>query len=78
MLTILIVIRQCLFKINDNKLLKIYTKIWGRVKILMNIEFDSDLIYGDNDKYKKIKIKSHGGKVNTHFQCKKIRKKNAS
>ena len=45
------------FKVNDNKLLKKHTKIWERVRILMNIKFDSETVYGDNDKYIKAKIK---------------------
>ena len=46
------------FKVNDNRLLKKYTKIWGKVNILMNIQFDSEPVYGDNnDKYIKAKIK---------------------
>ena len=44
----------------------------------MNIEFDSESFYGDNDKYIKIKIKSYSGKVNTNFQGKKLAKENAS
>ena len=44
----------------------------------MNIEFDSQLVYGDNDKYIKGKIKSYGDKVNTNFQGKKIPKENSS
>ena len=32
------------FKVNDNRLLKKYTKIWERVSILLNIEFDSEVI----------------------------------
>ena len=45
------------FKASDNKLLKKYTKIWERVSNLMNIKFDSEPVYGDNDKYIKTKIK---------------------
>ena len=33
------------FKVNDNRLLKKYTKIWERVSILLNIEFDSEVIW---------------------------------
>ena len=44
----------------------------------MNIEFDSEPVYRDNDKYMKAKIKSYGDKVNTNFQGKKIPKENAS
>ena len=60
----------------DKKLLKKYTKIWERVCSLMNIEFDSEAIYGDIDKYMKTKIKPYGDKVNTNFQGKKILKEN--
>ena len=44
----------------------------------MNAEFDSEPVYGDNEKYIKTKIKSYGDKVNTNFQGKKIPKENAS
>ena len=44
----------------------------------MNIEFDNEPVYGNNDKYIKGKIKSHGDKENTNFQGKKIPKENAS
>ena len=66
------------FKVIDNRLLKKYTKIWERVSSLMNIEFDSEPVYGGNDKYIKTKIKSYGDKVNSNFQCNKIPKENAS
>ena len=51
-------------KVNDNRLLKKYTKIWGKISSLMNIEFDSEHVYGDNDKYIKTKMKSYGDKMN--------------
>ena len=38
------------FKFNNDRLLKKYNKIWGRVNILMNIEFRSEPVYGNNDK----------------------------
>ena len=44
----------------------------------MNKEFDSEPVYGDNDKYIKTKIKSYGDKVNTNFQGNNIPKENAS
>ena len=44
----------------------------------MTIEFDSEPVYGDNDKYINAKINSYGYKVNTSFQSKKISKENAS
>ena len=63
------------FQVIDNKLLKRYDKIWGKVNSLMNIKFDSEPAYGDNDKYIKTKIKLYGDKVNTSFQGKKCQKK---
>ena len=63
------------FKVNDNRLLKKYTGIWGKVSILMNTEFDSEPVYIDNDKYIKAKIKSYVDKVNTNFQGKKNTKR---
>ena len=62
------------FKASDNNLLKKYNKLWERVSNLMNIEFDSEPVYGDNDKYKKTKIKLYGDNVNTYFQGKKYQK----
>ena len=44
------------FKASDKKLLKKSIKIWERISSLINIELDSDFVYGDNDEYKKTKI----------------------
>ena len=62
------------FKVSDNKLFKKYIKIWERVSNLINIEFDSEPVFGDNDKYIMTKIKLYGDKINTNFQ-KKYQKK---
>ena len=66
------------FKVTKNKLLKKYTKIWEKIRNLMNIEFDNEPVYGDNNKYIKTKIKLYGDKVNTNFQGKKVSKEHAS
>ena len=66
------------FKVSDNKLLKKYSKIWERVSNLLSIKFDSEPVYGDNDKYIKTKVKLYGDKINTNFQGKKIPKENVS
>ena len=55
------------FKVGDNKLLKKYNKIQEKISNLMNIEFYSEPVYGDVDKYIKTKIKLYGDKVNTNF-----------
>ena len=44
----------------------------------MNTKFDSEPVYGDNDKYIKTKINSYQDKVNTNFPGKKIPKEKAS
>ena len=44
----------------------------------MNIEFDSEPVYGDDDKYIKTKIKMYEDSVNTNFQGKKVPKENVS
>ena len=38
------------FIINDKQLLKKYNQIWKIVEKLLKIEFDSKLVYGDDDK----------------------------
>ena len=50
----------------------------GKISNLMNIEFDSEPVYSDNDKYIKTKIKMYEDRVNTNFQGKKVPKENAS
>ena len=45
---------------------------------MLNIKFDSEPIYSDNDKYIKIKIKSYRDQVNTNFQSNEISKEDAS
>ena len=66
------------FKVNDNRIFKKYAKMWEIASILMNIEFDSEPVYGDNDKYIKAKTKSYEDKVNRNFQGKTIPKENES
>ena len=66
------------FKVTDKKLLKNYTKIWEKVSNLMDIKFDSEPVYGGNEKYINTKIKIYKDKVNTDFQGKKVRKENSS
>ena len=44
---------------------------------MLKIKFDSELIYGDNDKYTKTEIKIYGGNVNASFQGKGVPKEKA-
>ena len=65
-------------KVDDNKLLKIYNRIWGIISNSLNIEFDSEPVYGDNDKYINTKIEMYEDVVNTNFKSKKVPKEDAS
>ena len=56
------------FKISNKQLSKNYNQIWKKVKNLLKIKFDSEPVYGENDKYIKTKIKIYDGNVNTNFQ----------
>ena len=44
------------FIVKDKRLLKNYTKIWETIEKLMKINFENKPVYGDHDKYRKIKI----------------------
>ena len=46
------------FKVNDKQLFKSYNRIWEKVASLLNIDFKSKPVYGDDDKYIKTKIKN--------------------
>ena len=46
----------------------------GKISNLMDIKYDSEPVYGDNDKYVKTKIKIYRDK-NTNFQGKERQKK---
>ena len=49
------------FKFIDKKLK------YGKNGILIGRNFDNEPVYSDNGKYRKIKRKSYGDKVNTNF-----------
>ena len=62
------------FKASVKELLKIYWKC-ERVSSFMKIKFDSEPVYGNNDKHIKAKTKLYGDKVNTIFKVKMCQKK---
>ena len=64
------------FEISNKQLSKKYNQIWKRVEKVLKIEFGSEPVYGDIDKYIKTKIKIYAGNMITHFQGKKMPKKN--
>ena len=47
------------FIVKDKQLLKNYTKIWEKIEKLMKINFESNPVYGDDDKYIKTKMKKY-------------------
>ena len=53
------------FLIGNEKLLKIYNRVWDKFSIIMLKGFYSEPVY--NEKYLKTKIKSDDGKTNTSF-----------
>ena len=65
------------FKSSDKQLLKKYNQILKRLEKPMKIEFDSESVYGDSDKYIKTKIKIYAGSMITNFQSKKMPKEKA-
>ena len=44
------------FIVRDKQFLKNYTKTWEKIEGLMRINFGRNPVYGDDDKYIKIKI----------------------
>ena len=46
------------FKANIKQILKNYNKIWQKVEKLLRTDCESKLIYGNDDKYIKTKIKN--------------------
>ena len=65
------------FKINKKQLFKKYNQMCKRVDQLLKTKFDSEPVYGDNNKYLKIKVKIYGGSVNTNFKGKGVPKEKA-
>ena len=65
-------------RVNKKKLLKNYNKICEKVERLMKINFESKPVYGDDEKYKKAKIKIYADSVITNFHDKKVPKEKIS
>ena len=63
--------------VKDKQLLKNYTKIWEKIEKLMKINFESEPVYGDDDKYTKTKIEIYAGSIITNFHNKKMPKEKA-
>ena len=63
------------FRVNNNKQLsKNYSKMSEKTEKLIRINFESKLIYRDDDKYIKTKIKIYADSMVTNFHSKKMPK----
>ena len=65
------------FRANNKQLLKNYNKTWGKVEMLLQTDFESKPVYGDDDKYIKTKIKIYADNMITNFHNKKMPKEKA-
>ena len=65
------------FIAKDKQLLKNYTKIWEKTEKLMKIKFESNPVYGDDNKYIKTKMKIYADSIITNFHNKKMPKEKA-
>ena len=59
--------KRMFLKVNDNKLLQRYTKIWEKITSLKNIELGREPFYGENGEYIKTKIEIYEDRVNTNL-----------
>ena len=66
------------FRVDDTRLLKKYNRIWEIISNLLNIIFDTDPVYSDDQKYIKAKKKMYKDRPNTNFQSKKVPKEDPS
>ena len=64
------------FRVNNKQLLKNYNKIWEKIEKLMRIDFESKPVYGEDNKY--IKIKIYADSIVTNFHNKKMPKEKPS
>ena len=59
-------------------MLKKHNKIWDTIADLLDMQFNSYTVYGDNEKYIKTKIRMYEDRVITNFQGKKTPKESSS
>ena len=62
------------FRVNNIQLFKKYNKIWEKIKKLLNMNFKSKPVYGNDDKYIKTKIEVYANSIITNFHNKKCLK----
>ena len=59
------------FIVKYKQLLKNYTKVWEKIEKIIQINFESSPVYGDDDKYIKTKIKIYADSIIINFHNKK-------
>ena len=62
------------FRVNNKNFLKMYNKIWEKIEKIININFESKPVQGDDNKYIKTKIKIFADSIVTNFHNKKVPK----
>ena len=61
-------------KVKDKKLLKNRNEIWKKIETLIGIDFNSEPIYGNDNKYIKTKVKIYEDGITTNFKIKVLLK----
>ena len=61
-------------KVKDKKLLKNCNEIWKKNETLIGIDFNSEPIYGNDNKYIKTKVKTYEDSITTNFKIKVLLK----
>ena len=61
-------------KVKDKKLLKNRNEIWKKIETLIGIDFNSEPIYGNDNKYIKTKVKTYEDGITTNFKIKVLLK----
>ena len=64
-------------RVNNKQFLKNYYKIGEKVKKSLKIEFESKPVYGDDNKYRRTKIKIYADSAITIFDNKKMTQEKA-
>ena len=72
MLENLMKMQQRTLELMINSFLKKYNKIWEKTEKLIKIDFESKPVYGDDNKYRKIKIKINTDNIITNFYNKQM------
>ena len=61
-------------KVKDKKLLKNRNEIWKKIETLIGIDFNSEPIYGNDNKYINTKVKTYEDSITTNFKIKVLLK----